>query len=234
MKKKIILGSIILVFMLLTLPVTTAVQINSGLIDIKQKNNFKEITNMDINEVIDFLIKTTEDYPQIQEEIIKQIEELEETNNEITIKRAESNQSIIQKIWQLVLRYRFFRFSFSLFLYISFPSKITMWRTLTWSVKIINWIKIGIILGTVDPDFWKHMYTPEIIFEMDEVNNTLTVIQVNPDDILWEDIEQIGSGDCDPFPTGTVEINDEITGCTGIIILRYKPTGQLIGIYEFE
>lgn len=69
---------------------------------------------------------------------------------------------------------------------------------------------------------------------MDDVNNTLTVISVTPEDTFWDDIDQIGSGTCDPLPTGNVSAGDVITNCSGIIVLRYIPTSGVIGVYEFD
>ena len=69
---------------------------------------------------------------------------------------------------------------------------------------------------------------------MDDVNNTLTVTFVTPGDTFWDDIDQIGSGTCDPLPTGNVSAGDVITNCSGIIVLRYIPTSGVIGVYEFD
>jgi len=235
MKKKIILGSIVTIIMLIMLPSTTSIQLNPKLQEASKQTSFEEIKNMDIDEIIDLMFEITKDYPQIQEEISKQIEELnKKTNNEIVIKQADSNVSTLQKIWELVFRYRMFRFTWSLFIYVSFPTKITMWRTLTWSIKVIKWIKIGVLLGFVDPAFWKQPIIPQISFEMDIANNTLVVVYVSYENISWNDIDQIGSGSCDPLPTGSVTVGDEITNCVGIIILRYKPFNQIIGMYDFS
>lgn len=235
MKKKIILSSILIVLMLIILPSTASIQQSPGLQEEPKQTSFEEIKNMEIEELIDLMVEITKDYPQIHEEISKQLEQLDqETNNEIEIKQTDSNVSTLQKIWDLVFRYRMFRFSWSLFVYVSFPSKITMWRALTWSIKILKWVKIGVLLGFVDPAFWKQPIVPQISFEMDLGNNTLTVEYVYPENVSWEDIDQIGAGSCDPLPTGTITVGDEITNCAGVIILRYIPYNQIIGYYDFS
>ncbi len=234
MKKKIILSSILIVIMLIILPSTASIQPSPGLQEAPKQTSFEEIKNMEIDELLDLMVEITEDYPQIYEEISKQLEQLDqETNNEIEIQQPDSNVSVLQKIWELVLKYRWFRFTFSLALYFSFPNKITMWRAISWSIKVLKWVKIGILLGFIDPAFWKQPIMPQISFEMDFENKTLSVVYVSHENLSWDDIDQIGSGSCDPLPTGTIMVGDEITNCDGIIILRYKPFNQIIGIYEF-
>ena len=235
MKKKIIIGSILVVLMLMLLPSTTSLQLNTRLNRGTSFPGIEEIQNMDINGLMDFIVEMSKDYPLLQEEIICQIEEMEDekTLQDELNKPLDSNQSIIEKIWTLVFNYRLFRFSVSAFFYLSFQSKLTLWRTLTWSIKLIRWIKVGIILGIVDPTFGGPPDSPQISFEMDIQNNTLTVESVYPDDVSWEDIDEIGSGTCDLLPTGTVTVGDQITNCTGVIVLRYIPTNGIIGIFEF-
>lgn len=229
MKKKIILSSILITVMLIILPSTSSIKPNSELKDTPIQISFSEIKNMEIDELLDLMIEITEDYPQIQEEISKQIEELN-----IEIKQANSNESILEKIWGMIFQYRMFRCSWCLLVYVTIPTKITMWRTLSWSIKLIKWVKIGVLLGYVDPAFWKQPIIPQISFEMDLANNTLVVDYVTHENISWDDIDQVGSGSCDPLPTGTVSVGDEITNCAGVIILRFIPYNQIIGYYDFS
>ncbi|MFW6120006.1 MAG: hypothetical protein ACOC80_03780 [Petrotogales bacterium] len=231
MNKRIIIGSILVVFMLMLLPSTTAVQFNAD----KMTNipDIKEIQNMDINELIDFIVEVSEQYPQIHEEVTHQIEEIE--NGEILqdeLNEPDGNQSIFEKIWLGVFKYRLFRLYISLFIYLYFQSKLTLMRTAIWGIKVLKWLRIGIILGFVDPNLPGPSETPHISFEMDIENNTLTV--VSTDTALWSDIDQIGSGSCDPLPTGEVTVGDQITNCIGIIVLRYIPTNDILGVFEFE
>jgi hypothetical protein len=231
MKKKIFLISILTTFMLILLPNINAIQKN--VYDEETENiTINDIKQMDEVEIVSFIIELSKVEPELHEEIINEINELE--YKEKTTSPINSNQSIIQKIWQLIYQYRMIRFSLSAIIYITMPSKITMMRTLTWSIKLIRWMKIGVLLGTIDPNFWRPPETPQIIFDIDKVNNTLTVEDVYPNDVLWSDIDQIGSGSCDPFPSGTIAPGDVITNCQGILVLRYKLTNGIIGIYEFD
>lgn len=60
------------------------------------------------------------------------------------------------------------------------------------------------------------------------------MISVTPNTVPWSDIDQIGSGHCDPLPNGTVLIGDEITNCSGFIVLRYIPSNEILGVFEFD
>jgi len=231
MKKKLIISSVLIVLMLMMLPTINAFQTNIRDKEEEKPVDLEDISNMDIDELLVFIIDITQDYPEIQEKVLNQVDKIDE--KPVFYKQLNSNQSIIQKIWQLVFNYRMLRFSICALVYITFPSKITMLRTLTWSIKVIRWIKVGVILSIIDPDFWKAPEVPEINFEMDMANNTLTVQYINTEDVLWSDIDQIGSGNCDPFPSGTVAVGDMITNCQGIIVLRYIPTNGIIDVFEF-
>lgn len=231
MKKKLFVGSFLIILMLILLPSVNAIQSNAIVNEETFSLSFNQIKNMDKDELLSFIIDLTKENPEIQEEILNQIDEME--NKEKIVKPLNSNQSIIQKIWQLIYNYRMIRFALSAIVYIIFPSKITMLRTFTWSIKLLRWMKVGVLLGTIDPN-WKPPETPDIGFAMDDVNNTLTVEYVYPDDISWTDIDQIGSGSCDPLPSGTIAVDDTITNCQGIIVLRYKLTNGIIGIFEFD
>ncbi|UCD14185.1 MAG: hypothetical protein JSW60_01870, partial [Thermoplasmatales archaeon] len=77
MKKKIIMGSIFVVFMLMLLPSSTALQLNTGLNGARLPG-FEEIQNMDISELMDFIVEISKDYPLIQEEVVCQIDEMED------------------------------------------------------------------------------------------------------------------------------------------------------------
>jgi hypothetical protein len=104
---------------------------------------------------------------------------------------------------------------------------------MTWGIKLLRWVKIGIILGFIDPS-QQPPQTPDVVFEQDEVNNTLMVVSVNQDNVLWSDIAEIGSGSCDPFPVGNVTVGGEIINCSGIIVLQYIPTEAILGVFEFN
>ncbi len=233
MKKKIIVGSILVVFMLMLLPSTTAVQLNTGLNRITKLTDFEEIQNMNMDELIDFIMELAEGNPEIQDEIIRQVEEMEDEDI-LQEELADSNQSLIEKIWIGIFNYRLFRLSVSFWISLYLQSKITIIRTIHWAMKLLRWIQVGIILDIVDLNPDGPQETPDISFEMDMENNTLAVSSVYPEDVLWSDIDQIGSGTCNPLPTGNVTVGDEITNCMGLIVLRYIPTNEVLGVFDFE
>ncbi|UCF12088.1 MAG: hypothetical protein JSW06_08605 [Thermoplasmatales archaeon] len=187
---------------------------------------------MNIDDLTDFIMGLAERNPEIQDEIICQIEEMDDEDI-LQEELADSNQSLIEKIWFRVFYYRLFRLYLSFLILLCFQSKITLMRTINWAMKLLRWIQIGVILGIVDFPIYEPPVTPDISFEMDIENNTLTVSYVYPENVLWSDIDQIGSGACDPLPTGNVTTGDEITNCIGIIVLRYIPTDEVPGVFEF-
>jgi len=234
MRKRILLGSMLVIICMLLLPSTSALQIGEEFEDKINLEYMKNIQSLDYNELVEFFIDLAEDYPLVQEEIINQVEEIDDQEIEDLTFPMDSNQSFIEKAWFSIFNYRGFRLYLSLCLFVYFQSKLTLMRSLTWGMKLLRWVKVGIILGIIDPSPEEPPETPAISFSMDDVNNTLTVTYIAQDEIFWEDIDQIGSGTSDPLPTGNVSIGDEITNCLGIIVLRYIPTNGVIGIYEFD
>ena len=103
---------------------------------------------------------------------------------------------------------------------------------MTWGIRLLRLTKIGILLGFIDPS--QHTQTPTIQFQQNDVNNTLTVLAVIPSGVLWEDINEIGAGSCDPLPPGEVTVGDMLSNCTGILVLQYSPLNQIIGVFEFD
>jgi hypothetical protein len=236
MKRKIIIGSLLAAFILMLLPTTNAVQLNTSLKGITTIRDLDDIRNMDLEELMNYILEFVKECQWIPDEVIQQLEELEEEEiifeeiNEI----PDDNQTLRERIWLRIFQYRIFRLYISLCIFAWTQSKLTLMRTLTWGIKVLRWVKIGILIGVVDPTPEEPPETPEIIFMQDSENNTLTVVSVDRDDVLWEDIDQIGSGNCDPLPDGNVTAGDVIINCIGIIVLRYKPTNEVIGIFEFE
>lgn len=234
MGKRILFGSVLVIICMLLLPSTSALQIDDEFEDKINLEYIKDIQSLDYDQLAEFFIDLSEDYPLIQEEIIDQIEEIDNQELEDLTNLADSNQSFIEKAWFSIFKYRGFRLYLSLCLFVYFQSKLTLMRSLTWGIKLLRWVKVGIILGIIDPTSEEPPETPVISFYMDDVNNTLTVTSVTPEDTIWEDIDQIGLGTCDPLPTGNVSAGDVITNCSGIIVLRYIPTNGIIGVYEFD
>jgi hypothetical protein len=233
MKKKMIVGSILIVFMLMLLPSTTAVQLNTELERITWLTGFEEFRNMNMEELTDFIKGLIQENSGIEDDFIRQIEKMQDEDilkEELT----NSNHSFIEKIWSQVFNYRLFRLYVSFMLSIYLQSKITIIRTINWAIRVLRWINIGIILGIIDLTPDGPSETPTIMFSMDIENNTLTVTNVHPENVMWSDIDQIGSGTSNPLPTGNVSIGDMITNCAGIIVLRYVPTNEVLGVFDFE
>jgi hypothetical protein len=236
MKKSILIGSFIATLALLLLPSANAIPNTTGLKNVNTLPNLKDVKQIDSDELLFLLYELTQEYPWVPVEIIQQLEAIEDEDvfeDETTQQSSDNNQTFLERIWQRVFNYRLFRLYLSLVLFLYFRSKLTLLRTSTWSIKVLRWIKIGTIFGFIDPIPEEPPETPEIIFVQDFVNNTLTVVSINQEDVLWLDIDEIGSGACDPLPEGTVAPGDEITNCTGIIVLRYIPTNGVLGIFEF-
>lgn len=101
-------------------------------------------------------------------------------------------------------------------------------------IIVIMILIAGLVLYQVDlisngPDDDK---IPDIVFEKNEDNDTLTVISVS-DKVLWSDIKI--EGDCDKSLLGRhIKVGDMIKNCVGLISIYHKPTGTLLYIYKFE
>lgn len=249
MKRRIIIGSIIAIFLMVLVPVTNAIQIQTVE---KERSisyiSYEKIKNMDADELIIFIQNLAKDYPQLYEDFQRCVDEMENTPvssmvtkqlSDIPITKNQGpqpksdNQTFIEKIFWKIFNYRVFRLYISTCLFLYFQSKFTLMRTMTWGIKLLRLVKIGILLGFIDPS-QQQPQTPDIVFEQDEVNKTLMVVSVNPDNVLWSDIAEIGSGSCDPLPMGNVTVGGEITNCSGIIVLQYIPTEAILGVFEFN
>jgi len=75
--------------------------------------------------------------------------------------------------------------------------------------------------------------TPSIAFTQDTDQRTLTVTSVDPSDVLWSDIMNIGVGVCAMPFVGFVEPGDLIFGCYGTITLKYVPTNTILSSWTF-
>jgi len=232
MGKRIFFGSMLVIFCLLLIPSTSALQEHN---ELKGTINFKLINNiksMDYDQLLEFLTELSKDYPLVHQEVVKEFEDILDQEIKDLSSLEDSNQSFIEKVWYSILNYRGFRLYLSLCLFAHSQSKIILMRSITWGIKLLRWVNVGIVLGIIDLTSEEPPETPEIIFIMDNMNNELQVASA-PYDVYWEDIEQIGPGTCDPLPTGYVMAGDIITNCMGTIILRYIPTNEVIGVYEF-
>ena len=227
MNKKIIITSTLTVLMLLILPTTTALQNTTESYQTKPLPTLEDIQQMDINTIIDYILQLTDNNPAIQTQLIEQqndepLQDLEDITN--------NNQTLIQRLWSSILNYRFFRLYLSFWITLYTQSDLSLYRTIHWAIETLEWLQLGIINI---PDYTPPE-TPTILFDQNNTNNTLTVTYISDENIFWEDIENIGSGTCDPLPTGNITIGSMITNCTGIIVLRYTITDGIIGVFEFE
>jgi len=249
MKRRIIIGSILAIFLMVFVPVTNAIQIQTVEKEWSTSYiSYETIKNMDADELIGFIQNLAKEYPQLYTEFQRCVDKMEKTPvsslvtkqlNDMSITKNQGpqpksdNQTFIEKIFWKIFNYRTFRVFISTCLFLVFQSKFTLMRTTTWAIRLLRWVKIGILLGFIDPS-QQGPKTPVIAFEQDVVNNTLVVVSVNPDSVLWSDIAEIGSGSCDPFPVGNVTVGGEIINCTGIIVLQYIPTDAILGVFEFN
>ncbi len=243
MKGKIVLGSIIAVLIIALVPATTAIEFQT-MEPTETQITYQSLRQMNPQELLALLQSLTCDYPEVSQYLHTAVQDLENTpltvdqtthtileKNQGPQKNAE-NQTLLEKIFWKIYNYRVLRLLISLLLFIKFQSKLTLLRTTTWGIRLLRWVKLGILLGYIDPTE-KPTQTPDIGFSQDNTNHTLTVISVSAADISWSDISEVGDGSCDPLPTGNVTIGDIITNCTGIIVLLYLPTYETIGAFEF-
>ena len=236
MNKKILISTLIVLTILLAMPLTNALE--QPYIIRPFNNTYKDL---DLEQIIEQLIQELNDNTMLITQlqtilfILKTNPQLKEHLNDQNPDETENQPiqrvSIRQRIWDLVLKYRLYRLMNSINLYLLLNSNFMALRVLKWSIKVIRWIRVGIIIKVVDATYQE----PLITFTPDYQNNTLNVTYVFPKDLTWSDIEEIGEGTTAPLPTNkTVEIGDTITNCAGIIILRYKPTDKILGIWEFD
>jgi len=248
MKRRIILGSIVAVFLIALVPATNAIQIQT----IEQELlitliSYEQFKNMDAEELVSFIQILATDYPELSMKFQSAVDDIESTpvslmeaKHQSTFlndknqgpQKLDDNQTFLEKIFWKIFNYRLFRVYLSALLFVYFQSKFTLMRTMTWGIRLLRLVKIGILLGFIDPS-QQSPQTPTIEFHQDFGNATLQVLYADAD-ILWTDISEIGAGSCDPFPGGNVTAGDRITNCTGIIVLQYLPTYGILGVFEFD
>ncbi|MCX6661688.1 MAG: hypothetical protein NTY91_03980 [Euryarchaeota archaeon] len=249
MNGRIILGSILAVFLIALVPATNAIQTQTVEREVSRTLvSYEQLKNMDAEALVAYIQILTNDYPELSEKFTNAVEDIENTpispnnanhQNNFLIeknkgpKQRDDNQTFLEKIFWKIYNYRVFRLLVSLLLFINFQSKFTLMRTMTWGIRLLRWVKVGILLGFIDPS-QQPPQTPDIGFQQDFGNDTLTVTYVTAIDVLWSDISEIGAGSCDPFPEGNVTAGDMITNCTGIIVMQYIPTYEVLGVFEFD
>lgn len=248
MKRMVIVGSIIAVFLIALVPATNAVQIRTMERELSRTIiSYDLFKNMNAEELVAFIQNLASGYPHLSEKFQSAVTEIENTQtssmdathqSNFLVEKTQGprgradNQTLLEKIFWKIFNYRFFRVYLSALLFVYFQSKFTLMRTMTWGIRLLRWIKVGILLGFIDPT-QQPPQTPTISFQPDLGNDTLTVTYTAAD-VLWSDISEIGAGSCNPFPEGNVTAGDMITNCTGIIVLQYLPTYEILGVFEFD
>jgi len=249
MKGRIFFGSLLAVILLVLVPATNAIQIQTSKRQIVTSFfSYDMIKNMDAASLTVFMSILVKNFPELSKELQQKIKETQAApissidtkellivshHSYLSYQQMSDNQTLLEKIYWKIFNYRVFRLYLSTALFIYFQSKLTLMRTITWGIKLLRWVKIGILLGYITPTS-NPPQQPIIVFEQDNENKTLTVTSVTPNTILWSDIDEVGSGSCDPLPSGNVTVGDKITHCTGIIVLRYIPLNEILGAFEFD
>jgi hypothetical protein len=136
-----------------------------------------------------------------------------------------TNRTLLAKLWSMVLKYRVARLSVSIIIYSYTHGTFMLWRTMTWGIKVLKWIKVGILLGFVK--YEAPPATPHFSFIADNATRTITVASADSG-VLWSNITNIGTGSCNPFPAGNVTAGQQITNCSGEIALYYVPTSVIL------
>jgi hypothetical protein len=241
MNGKMIVGSTLVCLLMVLVPVASAIQVH-----VVEKNSpsvpsWQELKTMNAEALQTYLRTLLKNTPtafahdqQLQtNEHAGMISSVSlSTHVAPSSQAAQNNQTLLEKIYWKVYNYRLFRFFVSVLIYSFHPTKLTTMMMLTWAIKVLRITNLGILLGFINTSP-QQPPQPQIIFAQDLVNKTLTVTSVSPDTVLWSDIDQIGAGHCDPLPNGNVTAGDELTSCTGIIVLRYIPLNMVLGVFQF-
>jgi hypothetical protein len=241
MKGKMLICSTLVCFLLVLVPATSAIQIHTI-----EKNNvsvpsLQDLKTMDA-EVLQTYLHTllkvtaaasTNDQKWQASQQTGRISSVGlSTQSPQGSPAAQNNQTLLEKIYWKVFNYRLLRFYVSVLIYEFHPTKLTTMRMLNWGIKVLRITQLGVLLGFIQSNP-QPPTQPEITFQQNLTDKTLTATTVSSTTVLWSDIDQIGSGHCDPLPTGTVMAGDQITNCTGIIVLRYIPLNIVLGVFQF-
>jgi len=228
MKKKLAIGSMFIITILMLIPATSAIEGNT------QINNYFDI---DLDQIFDGI---PQEFLKENEELIRDfIEELKNNpdlieNIENEIEELESilpvimDNSIGSRIWSLINRYLLIRFYISFYRYSRHSNIVSKIRLMKWTIKLLAWNIIRFQRATIDPQ-----PMPNIIFSADYYSNTLTVTSISLKSYEWNDIQI--DGECNTTLLGEyVETGDTITNCSGEITITYIPTNYLLGIWSFK
>lgn len=234
--------------LLMLIPTTNAIQIQAVEKECPSLPSWHMMKTMTPEAIETFLQTLVKNHPELSGQFQQWVKEIDETSAAPSGKESlgmisyhyaqgprspNDNQTLLEKIYWKIFNYRLFRLFVSALIYYYHPSTLTMIRMMNWGIKLLRLTKLGVLLGYI-PSTPQPPTQPVINFAQDLVNKTLTVISVTPNTVPWSDIDQIGSGHCDPLPNGTVLIGDEITNCSGFIVLRYIPSNEILGVFEFD
>lgn len=167
MKMRICFGTTFIVLLLLLVPGINAVEIQT----IEKASalsyySYEEIKNMDAEDLVVFINELSKIFPGVFEKIQQMLQEIETTpvssmmekelvtatfSEDLTSHPINNNQTFLEKIFWKIFTYRVFRLYISTCIYLFYQSKLTLLRTMTWAIKLFRLVKIGILLGIVDP-----------------------------------------------------------------------------------
>ncbi len=234
MKVKIVCGCVFAFFIILVMPMTNALEIRTLKIQPHVLYVDDDVKKIDVDILIQYVVDLLKEYPDLAEKFLSEFEDTTELHcfDQKSSHLSSTNQTLLEKIYWKVFEYRAFRLYLSTCIFLYHQSKITLLRTITWAMKLLRWVKLGVILGYINPAP-QPPEEPVLVFIQDIEQHSLFVASVEPENILWSDIDEIGSGDCDPFPGGYVVAGQKITNCTGILVLRYIPSLKVLGVFEF-
>jgi hypothetical protein len=156
--------------------------------------SFEKLKTTYTAELIVFIQQLAKEYPRLFIEFQRAVEELTRTSislNAFTNRNAfftkndqgqqqqDNNQTDPEKIFWKIFNSRLFGVYLSAFLCVYFQSKSTLLRTIPGGIRLLRWIKLGILLGFINPS-QQPPQTPDIGFQQDFDNATILVTYVAP------------------------------------------------------
>lgn len=146
------------------------------------------------------------------------------------VQKAGTNSTLLVKLWTKVYNYRVFRLLLCYLAYAKHPTKLMGIRIITMTEKVLDWVKIGLLFGIVDPI----PIRVDITFVADPVAKTITAQAVNTSDVRWNHILFIGNGNYSyAVPSGYVTAGQQVTNCSGNFSMVYLFSGQTLFAYDF-
>ncbi len=134
MKKKIVIGSIFVVCILMMVPSISAVEF-SNVREIQKADIITFIKNIDQKELNELLKKLTKDDSWLKNEKFDEI--------------SDSNQSLSELLYNIILYYIWFRFGISSAINSFSPSLFMKFRRVTWFAKLVIWVILSIPMNRI-------------------------------------------------------------------------------------